>query len=516
VLVGYIIVCRTSTHHLTLNTGLLIMSDNTPQLQFSPDDIQIKSRHTITPSRPIALGPIFRLSPLDQLVLTFIPVAVIYIYSSHIDIDKLRKSTSILLNTYPHLSGRLGVDPIHGGAHIRNLGTGCEILEATSPHTLEVYRKEGRINLLDLPGKGEDLLAPYEFRNTKIENQVLFTIQHTRFACGGVSLGIRVLHCLNDGVGFFQLVKDLSDIYRNLDDREWEGVKGIAMPYLANWEVEEAIEEEKEEARSYKSVLYHLEPEPQPVKEELGAPDIPILAEAQTEAQAQPTITGRVLHFTTSDLALLKERATNTDSDSKSEKGTYVTTFDALTAHLHQRIHQARSRIYSLNPSLGPIGPPDLLCPIDLRQHLSLDRYPYNAVLTTTTQFSPSLLAHHSTLPQVASMIHTQVRPLKQGDAEKTIKWIASVDRSKIRNDFRGGNGSVMISQWNKMDMYNQAVFQEGVKPELVAPPFTPISLHDGLGYILPTPSGDEGGVNVYLALREGVWEQLDVGVDTK
>jgi hypothetical protein len=487
------------------------MSDNTPTTT-SPDAIQIKNRHIITPSLPTTLGPIFRLSPLDQLVLTFIPVAVIYIYPSPIDIDKLRQSTSILLNTYPHLSGRLAVDPNHGGAHIRNLGTGCEIIEATCPYTLDEYRKDGSINLLDLPGKGEDLLAPYEFRNTKLENQVVFTIQHTRFACGGVSLGIRVLHCLNDGVGFFQLVKDLSDIYRNLDNKEWEGVGGIAPPYLADWEVE-ATEEEKEEARSYKSILYRLEPVPAlesgPVKEELGAPDIPLPAEAQ--AQAQPTTTGRVLHFNCSDLALLKERATS------SEIQGYITTFDALTAHLHHRIHQARSQFYTLHPSLGPIGPPDLLCPIDLRQHLSLNRYSYNAVLTTTTQFCPPLLVHHSTLPQVASMIHAQVRPLKQGDAEKTIKWIASVDRSKIRNDFRGGNGSVMISQWNKMDMYNQAVFQEGVKPELVAPPFTPISLHDGLGYILPTPpvhgSGDGDGVDVYLALREEVWEELDVSV---
>ena len=72
-----------------------------------------------------------------------------------------------------------------------------------------------------------------------------------------------------------------------------------------------------------------------------------------------------------------------------------------------------------------------------------------------------------------------------------------------------------MISQWNKMDMYTQAVFEEGVQPELVVPPFTPISLHDGLGYTLPTPpgNGEGGGIDVYLALREGVWKELDVEV---
>ena len=101
------------------------------------------------------------------------------------------------------------------------------------------------------------------------------------------------------------------------------------------------------------------------------------------------------------------------------------------------------------------------------------------------------------------------VRPLGPGDAEATVKWISTVNRSSIRHGYKGGTGGVMVSQWNKMDMYDGGVFE--TRPVLVAPPFTPISLHDGLGYTIPTESGD--GIDVYLALREEVWGELDVSL---
>jgi len=472
----------------------------------SPDGVQIVQRHNITSSKPEScsdLGPIFRLGPLDQLVLTFIPVAVVYIYtaspsSTTIPIDKLCQATSLVLDTYPHLTGRIGINEDHGGAHIHSLGTGCEILEAVCDKSLEDLGKGNVVGLMELPGKGEDLMAPYDFKNVKMEDQVVSTIQHTRFACGGVALGIRILHCLNDGAGFFHLVRDLTSIYRSLDNPEAGTIQALAPPYLSNYE-NEASEEEKERNRLYEPVLYHLEPN---TAVELAAPDIP----APASVQEKPKITGQVLHFSNSDLDTLKRLAT--------PKERYVTTFDALTAHLQQRIYQARHRTYESNPSLGTLGEADLLCPIDLRSHLNLEKdgiYPYNAVLTTSATFSPEILTDNTKLPEVASKVHKMVRPLGDGDAEATVKWISTVDRSKIRHGYKGGTGGVMVSQWNKMDMYDGGVFE--TRPVLVAPPFTPISLHDGLGYTIQTESGN--GIDVYLALREEVWGQLDVGVST-
>jgi len=69
-----------------------------------------------------------------------------------------------------------------------------------------------------------------------------------------------------------------------------------------------------------------------------------------------------------------------------------------------------------------------------------------------------------------------------------------------------------MISQWNKFDMYESTVFD--VEPILVSPPFTPISLMDGLVYYLPTEDrstgADRGAIDVVLALSEPIWGILD------
>jgi hypothetical protein len=426
------------------------------------------------------------------------------------------------LNTYPHLSGRLANSPKHGGSHVTNLDAGAEILEATSSQALDEISKGENVRLMDLPGEGQDLMVPYDPSNVPGKEQPVFTIQHTRFKCGAVALGIRILHCLNDGGGFFQLVNDLAKVYRSLNsESQAEPRLNIAAPYLVDYAMN-ATEAEKEDARRYNPTLYSLEQsEPETNSNSEGKEEEPKKGEGEGEAEADlaapelpapapappPKTTGKVLHFTPSDLSRLKDRAT----PSPTSEGGYITTFDALTAHLHQRIYQARSRFYSSKHT--ELSPPDLLCPIDLRSLLKLSTpnpYVFNAVLTTSSAFPPSLLLSDDNLPEIATIIHNQVRPFASDkEAEKTARWIASVDQTKIRAPFRGGNASAMISQWNKMDMYAQAIFEEGIKPVLVAPPFTPISLHDGLGYTIPPRDGE--GIDVYLALREEIWDELDV-----
>jgi hypothetical protein len=94
-----------------------------------------------------------------------------------------------------------------------------------------------------------------------------------------------------------------------------------------------------------------------------------------------------------------------------------------------------------------------------------------------------------------------------------SLRWVAAQpDKRKIRQDFRYGNGSFMVSQWNKFDMYTGAVFE--VPPVLVSPPFMPVSLVDGLAYFLPTEEqgteGDTGAIDVSLSLSELVWGILE------
>jgi len=77
-----------------------------------------------------------------------------------------------------------------------------------------------------------------------------------------------------------------------------------------------------------------------------------------------------------------------------------------------------------------------------------------------------------------------------------------------IKQGFRFGNGRFMISQWNKVTAIYKPFEVGGEPPVLVSPPFTSISLVDGLAYILPTRN--EHGLDVLLSLSEDVWEVLD------
>ena len=75
-----------------------------------------------------------------------------------------------------------------------------------------------------------------------------------------------------------------------------------------------------------------------------------------------------------------------------------------------------------------------------------------------------------------------------------------------------------MPSAWNKMDAYRGMHFDaEGgdSAPILVTPPFTPMSLVDGLIYFLPTEeqvaeNGQTCAIDVSIALSEPLWSLLD------
>lgn len=561
------------------------MSSGTSSDSQAGSSVEIVDRRNITCSNSssyTSLPAIYRLSPLDQLVLTFIPVAVVFVYpvspenqEEILPIRKLQSAISGVLDFYPHLTGRLAEDPAHGGAHIRDLGKGAELLEAKCHRTLGSFSTvEGGVpTLLDLPGQGEALLAPYDFMafGEDKSNQQVLTIQHTRFKCGSVALGVRILHCLNDGKGFFQFIKDLGTVYQSLPETDLgleERIK-VAEPYLRDYELK-ATEGEKELARGYKPKLYYLDSkdegptadgdmqqgrkdvntESQPEVEKSGAesgteglaaPDIPLPANPP-----KTPVTGQILHFSPSTLNTLRLKAQpqrQAETEGGPASSEYITTFDALSAHLLQRVYQARHRLHSRNPALGELGEVDILCPIDIRGILGLEKdgefYPYNAVFTTSSPFTHEELYTSSSSPgarsseeverlrNTASRIHEMVRPFPSGangkdQVQSTVEWIAAQpDRSLIKAPFRGSNASMMISQWNKLDMYPISDIEGGGRRAgLVAPPFTPISLHDGLGYLVPSPPSPQegengsGGIDVYLALRGDVWAELDVGVD--
>ncbi|KAG8992121.1 hypothetical protein FRB94_012001 [Tulasnella sp. JGI-2019a] len=132
--------------------------------------------------------------------------------------------------------------------------------------------------MTDLPGDSNALFAPFHGIPEGIGKEPILTVQHTRFACGGVSLGVRLLHTVCDAEGFFKLVRDLAELYRGLNDKDLaERVPSLAQPpqirsYLTGLS-DNITPEARQASLEFKPELFHLEAEvtPAEVEPEIGS-----------------------------------------------------------------------------------------------------------------------------------------------------------------------------------------------------------------------------------------------------
>ncbi|KAJ7030442.1 transferase [Mycena alexandri] len=467
----------------------------------SANSVSVSSRHTIHSANEStwkALDSPFRLGAFDQ-VAGFVPIQVVWVYGQPIDSDvqilsaeRLQHALTLLLDYYPHLTGRLQVS--NGIREIVRLGTGAELLLAQCSKRLDAFSSP---LIQDLPDAGNALLAPFDPTPEAVCRDPIFAVQHTRFACGGVALGVRVHHTVCDADGFFQLVRDLAELYRGLLSSG--GAASLAhsphiRPYMSELVGGNMTPEEREAALGFSTASFRTESTSSSPATVYLPPLSPVV--------------GRFLRFSTPELADLKAKATDPNGDG------WVSTFDALSAHIYQRVHRARLQLYASDPTLGDLSPTDFLMPVNLRAPLGLPpRYFHNTLFTSSKIIPPDVLA--GPLWKVAKAVHDIGRSsaLTKDQVNASLKWVAAhSDPQKIMGTFQYGSGSFMISQWNKFDMYAGSIFDG--PPVLVSPPFTQSSLVDGLVYFLPTEElgtgGDAGAIDVSLSLSEPVWAFMD------
>ncbi|EJD40769.1 hypothetical protein AURDEDRAFT_31749, partial [Auricularia subglabra TFB-10046 SS5] len=416
-----------------------------------------------------------RLGPFDSLVSPVIPVAIVFVYRNEgqenelIPVDRFQQALERVLDFYPHLTGRLHIDSATGQRSYTDLGAGAELLVAHCHSSLP----SGAFTVLNLPGGGNSLVPEIVTSLDEFLKNPILSIKHTRFSCGSVALGVRLPHAICDAEGYFQFVRDLAEVYRTGDlaqkphiESHWADLAGTVSP------------DERAAALAFKPAMYTTDPLPEPVT---GAPP----------AAPLPPVTGRALRFSAAQLARLKQKYAPADG-----RG-YVTTFDAITAHIYDRALAAR-----LRAGFPPFA--SVLTSVNIRpaDRLGLPpRYFHNALLTP-----------HLTVPpgkSTAATVHALAGCAERGNIERIARWIVSQpDRARIRFSFPGG---FMSSSWSRFDIYDGTAFDGGRPPALVAPPFTAISTIDALVYYLPVPPGTEGGgLDVYLPLLEPLWDLLE------
>lgn len=510
--------------------------------------VHIVHRHLLQCSSPVSLSSIaspFRLGPLDSLGEPIIPIAIVYVYrtplamtgSQLIPINRLKRALSILLDNYPYLTGRLHINDNTGRRVIDRLGTGTELLEAECAAPLSAFSLEddqGRITGTQLPDGGNALLPP-GLSVEGVFRDPFFLIQHTRFCCGSVAIGVWISHSISDASGLLQLVRHLAEIYRALSTQDLSKFGSPApislvhppniRSYLAD--VSEWSQEDRREALRFEPSLYYLTEEPavradKPIIPTDGAP----IQQTTSPTPLSPVV-GRVLRFSGQQLDAIKARAADVGG------GGWVSTFDALAAYLCQRIY--RARIQLAGASSSPSTPElvtDFLTSTNICGQLGLPAgYPFNAL------FAPSFVPPHEVLAsgplhEAAKLIHelTQSIASTPEQTRKTVSWIAvQPDLRRVKTPFRFGPGGFMVSQWNKFGMYDGVDFdvvavegeddtteaiQRPLQPALVWPPFTPIWLMcDGLAYFLSTEESKTTGtpaIDVNLSLSEPLWAIFD------
>ena len=548
------------------------MAQERPSDSLAASAVTIRAHHTIQCADAASIAaldsPVMRVGPLDHLVPPVVPIAVVFVFRSQqgsavelIPIARLQRTLARLLDYYPHLTGRVEINAKEHTPGIVRLGTGAMMLEATCSDTL---RADASLTMSDLHEGGNALMAPFTPTAEALSRDPMFTVQHTRFPCGSVTLGVRVLHMLCDADGFFQLMHDMAALYRAMSASEQSDgpapVKLAIPPHIQSHlaATDSLTPEEKQAALRYAPALYELAPTTTEEaaaaaaaaalnSSEAASTSAVAASSGATFSSPPPPVVGRFLSFSSAELVTLKAFASDPSS------GGWISTFDTLSAHLYHRVYVARARYTRDSSKTDAASPPalstttpqtkaqaelstDFLTPVNWRgaDRLNLPaRYFPNALFTVFFRLPPEMLADTAPLSAIARSLHDSVRGLmSQQQGVDTLRWLAAQpDKSRVRQGFRYANG-FMLSQWSCFDLYGIRFDADEngalISPALVQPPFTPISLMDGLGYILPTKpqhtrSSDNGGsasvtnapskgvsLDVALALSAPLWEILD------
>lgn len=458
------------------------------------------------------LGDSFELGPMD-LTPPSIPTAVVFVYAKptsstlFLPLDRLRLAFSLVLNYYPHLTGRFERKE-NGAFRITKLGTGAQLISSSCSATLASFRPSdgSRLKITNLPERGNDLQSLFAQDGTKITDTPFCLLQHTRFECGSVSLGLTISHRVCDGNGYFQFMQDLAELYRGLVFADISAVSPAStsqLPKLTHPPCLDSYlkdltftEAERKEALDFTPTL-------------MAKIDPSIFDEAHDDLASSPPTRGHVIRFSRTVLDALKLEASNGGALA------HITTFDAIAAHIHQRVYAARCAYAKasglpLDEELTWIAPA-----VNYRSPARLnlpDRYFSNASFNPCTAIPPDTLAD-GRLSQIALIVHDLVRSVDADQLIKTVRWVAAQDdRTVIAPAFSHDKPMLLPTQWCKFGMYAGTEFD--VPAELVATPFSIVSLYDGLVVLqateeqLATPPQDS--IDMNLALAAPVWDILN------
>ncbi|GLU08364.1 hypothetical protein SLE2022_252820 [Rubroshorea leprosula] len=436
------------------------------------DIVKEESVKLFSPQNPTPEETIF-LSNIDQAV-TF-PVETLYFFevppsksSSTLGIsEKVKQAVAdVLLVPYYFMAGRLNLNPQTKRLQLLCNNAGVLFVSAKSRLMLK------DLGDLSLPNSSFRLLVHGPGLYKSLDITALFTIQVTRFACGGFSIGFVTNHGILDGKSAGEMFENLASVCRG---------EGLRTQVIYN-------DRTSLKARNPPVIRY-------PHKEYLKLKDVSSLASCFTapgQSSPSPLIFSnkyvhKLFYFTPEMITALKKKAI-----------TRCSSFEAMTAH----VWRARaSAIFSNQDDFSTV-----LFAVDIRSKISPplpNGFAGNAVVTA--------FASAKVVDMVEKPFSFCVEKIKEARERLTDDYVKSViDWLEV---YRGVpatcNGTFYVSAWWKLP-FNELDFGFG-KPLHGGPV---VSGNDEFVLFLSDrKSGNQngGGINVWLGLEKENMERLMV-----
>jgi len=397
----------------------------------------------------------YSLAPSDWIIPQSMSIQLLYFFrvpsgwpaaEEFLGTEKLAHALERLLVFYPFLGGKLAHTE-QGEYEVRGMDEALPFVIATTETTLDqLPLGEDYTSTRSLPAS-LTLLPAWDHADGKANS--LLQVQHTRFACGGVCIGLRMHHSVVDGAAFFTFVRHWAELYRTGGSELADPPVIDRTPYIPS---------EEEIARrlaTHKEVAY-----------EVVDADKPTLSLYKASA---PCI-GRMFRFSGAELAALKK-----DASAILGHGEWVSTYEALTAYLHRRVYAARypdvAQAVAEGRELPHPAPPSKNCiPTNWRPRLRNPpvsaSYAGNASLVTVMP-SPADPADvlREPLSATAARVHAALASSDDTYLRGVMSWIAAQPRrDRITYQFDTAR-DLSVTAWNKFNCYSGAQFEKGVWP---------------------------------------------------
>ncbi|XP_021744160.1 spermidine hydroxycinnamoyl transferase-like [Chenopodium quinoa] len=175
------------------------------------------SKHIVKPAEPTWNG-LLPLTELDHIsVITH--SYIVYFYDKPIEHDSFVTSTNKIVNTLKNSLSRVLVPYYPLAGRLSWIGGGRFKLECNALGA-ELIEVESTMKIADFgdfyssSDKFYNLLPEIDYCGRPIQGLPLLSVQITRFACGGLSVGLAMSHIVADGASAFRFIKNWARLTR--------------------------------------------------------------------------------------------------------------------------------------------------------------------------------------------------------------------------------------------------------------------------------------------------------------